>query len=158
MARAWLNDVIAPWRSPSRAFLLADRQVAIGQAALKLMILRVGRGERFPDGLRRVERLDRLDTRVDLLGDLPHAEIGVCQLLAEVGIVVALIDETLVILERRIEQFPAQAANVDGVLLLEERVLADAGQVVFHGLLGHVEVGLGLLADLGLPAAGRRAR
>ena len=66
----------------------------------------------------------------------------------------ALIHETLVVFQRRIEQFLTQAANVDGVLLLEERVLADAGQVVFHGVPGHVEIGLGLLADLGLTAEG----
>ena len=35
-------------------------------------------------------------------------------------------------------------ANVDRVLFLEQRVLADLGEVVVDGLLGHIEVVLGL--------------
>ena len=38
--------------------------------------------------------------------------------------------------------------------MLEERVLADARQVVFHGLQGEIEVGFGLLADIGFAAPG----
>ena len=87
IARAWLNDVMAPWRSPSAPCCLPIARWQSARRPGDVWIFRVGRGERFPDGLRRVECLDRLGTRVDLLGDLTHAEIGVCQLLAEIGIV-----------------------------------------------------------------------
>ena len=50
-----------PLRSPSAPFCLPIARWQSASAALKLMILGFGRGERFPDGLRRVKRLDRLD-------------------------------------------------------------------------------------------------
>ena len=118
------------------------------------MFLRVGGGERFPDRLCGVKRLDRLRAGADLLGDLTHAEVGACQLRPKVGIVAPLSHEALVIVERGAEQLLTQAANVDGVLMFEERVFADARQVVFHGLQGEIEVGFGLLADIGFAASG----
>ena len=85
--------------------------------------------------------------RVDLPGDLSDAEVGIGKLAAEPGIVAPLPDEVLVVRQRVIEQLLRRLADVDGILLLEQCVFADAGQVIFHGRLGHVEVGLGLLAD-----------
>ena len=135
-----------------RGLEIADRQVAVGQPAAKLVIRGLCGGERFPQGLGRAKCLDRLAERADFLGDLAHAEVGIGQLAAELGIVAALVHETLVVRERVIEQLLPEPPDIDGILLLEQRVFTDARQVIIHGMLSRDEIGLGLLANLGFPA------
>ena len=56
--------------------------------------------------------------------------MGLGQLLPELGVVAPLLDEFLVILQRGLEELPAQPTVIEGVLLLEQRILADAGEVI----------------------------
>ena len=107
-----------------------------------------------PDRSRGIEGGDRLVDRADLPGDLADAEVGLRQFAAELGVVAPLLDEILVILQApSSSNSSAQAADIDGVLLLEQRILADARQVIPHGPVSHAEVGLGQLAGLSLAAS-----
>ncbi len=121
---------------------LADRQVAIGHATPQIRIGGSNRGQRLPDRQRRVERGDCLVGRADLRGDLPDAEVGLGQLLPDLGVVAPLLDKVFVILESRLQQLPAQTADINRILLLEEGILADAGQVVSDGPVGQSEIRL----------------
>ena len=128
------------------ALQIADLELASGHVALEFVILGLNEGKSFPGVLCRTERLDRLARRANFLGDFSHPEVCICELSTQQRIVVALTDEPLVILESLPEQFLAEIPGVDRVLELEQRTFADAGQMVFHGLLSHDKVGLGLLA------------
>ncbi len=68
--------------------------------------------------------------------------MGVGQLLPEPRVVLPLRGELLVVRQCALEQVLAQGPDVDRLLLLQKRVLADVRQVIFDGLLGQVEVRL----------------
>ena len=131
----------------------AHGQVAFGQVARELWDLGLDStsGPQMAWAERKASIACAL--RADFAGDLSDSKVGVGQLLAKQRVVFPLIGELLVIGQRTFEQIVAQAADVDRVLLFQKSVFADVRQVVFDGLLGHVEIDLGFLAGEGFAAS-----
>ena len=77
--------------------------------------------------------------------NVTQSKVGVGELLTKPGVMAVFLHELLVERQGRFQEVPAQVANIECFLLLEQGVLADIGQVVIHGLLGHLEVGFGFL-------------
>ncbi len=78
--------------------------------------------------------------------------MGLGQLMTELRVVAPLPDEVLVIRQRGLEELPAQTPAIEGVLFLQEGILADDGEVFAYGPVGHLEIRLREGAGLGLPA------
>ncbi len=121
----------------------ADGELAFGEVGPDRRVVGGAGLELPPDGSRGLEGRDRLVDRADLPGDLAEAVVGLGQLAAKLGVAAPLADELLVIIEGRGQELAAQVAEVDRVLLLEQSILADAGQVIAHRPVSHPEIGLG---------------
>ena len=118
--------------------------MAQGQAVLELGDGGVVVGQLLPDRQRPLVRPQRLLLRADLVRDRADPGVGVGQVRLQLRVVPMTGDEPGVVLQRPFQELFTQRPQVGPVLTLQERVLANPGQVVLHRLAGRLEIRLRL--------------
>ena len=108
---------------------------------LEIQVVRGVPGQQFQQVKGRTVVVQCVLRRPDNASDAAESKVGIGELLAELRVVASLLQESLVIGQGRFQKFLPQVANIERILLFEQGILADIGQVIVDGLLRHLEVG-----------------